>query len=274
LIAHDIVAAAELTAQDDVLEIGPGGGVLTEPLLERAAHVTAVELDEQLAEALRRRHIGNGRLTVVSGNVLDHGAGELLAAGGRRPPYVVVANLPYYITAPVMRHFLERGPRPTRLIVMVQREVAETVAGRHGLSLLAVSVQVFGEPRVLFRVPPEAFRPPPQVDSAVLRIDCFAEPRVPEGELAGFFRIVRAGFRQPRKQLRNGLAGGLWLPPGAAPELLESAGIDPSRRPGTLSIDEWLALYRHYERMRPAFAAAGQTPRAVPGARPADRRER
>jgi len=259
MIAHDIVAAAELATDEDVLEVGPGRGVLTDLLLERSAHVTAVELDDRLAEQLRGRHAGESRLTVLGGSVLDHGADELLSAGGRRPPYVVVANLPYYITAPVMRHFLERGPRPRRLVVMVQREVAETICGKHGLSLLAVSVQVFAAPRLLFRVPPQAFRPPPRVDSAVVRLDCFAEPVVPEGELSGFFKVVHAGYRQPRKQLHNSLAGGLWLPAGAAPELLRAAGIDPARRPGTLSIAEWLALYRRYAAMQPAFATrAGQ----------------
>lgn len=254
LIAHDIVDAAELTDADTVLEIGPGGGALTEQLLERVGRVIAIELDERLAERLRQRHAGEARLTVVGGSVLDYSANELLAAGGRAPPYVVVANLPYYITAPVLRHLLERGPRPRRLVLMVQREVAEAICGQHGLSLLGVSVQVFAAPRLLFRVPPEAFRPPPRVQSAVVRLDCFAEPLVPAPELAGFFGVVQAGFRQPRKQLRNSLPHGIWLPPGTAPTLLDAAGIDPARRPGTLSIAEWLTLYRCYAGMRPAFA--------------------
>jgi len=266
MIAHDIAAAADLSAEDTVLEIGPGGGALTEQLLEHAGHVVAVELDERLAEALRRRHAGETRLTVVGGSVLDHPADELLAAGGRTPPYVVVANLPYYITAPVLRHLLERGPRPRRLVLMVQREVAATICGRHGLSLLGVSVQVFAAPRLLFGVPPEAFRPPPRVHSAVVRLDCFAAPVVPEAELAGFFRVVQAGFRQPRKQLRNSLPGGIWLPPGAAPELLQGAGIDPARRPGTLGIAEWLALYRCYAGMRPAFERERVEPAACDAA--------
>lgn len=252
LIAHDIVDAAGLSDRDTVLEIGPGGGALTEQLIERAGHVVAVELDERLAARLRERHAGDRRLTVVGGSVLDHPADELLAAADRQPPYVVVANLPYYITAPVLRHLLERGPRPQRLVLMVQREVAEAICGRHGLSLLGVSVQVFAAPRLLFRVPPEAFRPPPRVQSAVVRLDSFAQPLVPAAELPGFFRVVQAGFRQPRKQLRNSLPGGIWLPPGAAPALLEAAGVDPSRRPGTLSIVEWLALYRRYAGMQPA----------------------
>lgn len=261
LIAHDIVEAAELTPQDDVLEVGPGGGAITHLLLQRAAHVTAVELDEGLAQALRRRHAGEPRLTVIAQSVLATPADLLLAEGGRRPPYVVVANLPYYITAPVMRYFLEEGPRPRRLIVMVQREVAESIAGKGGgLSLLGVSVQVFAAVELLFRVPPRAFEPPPRVESAVVRLTLYDQPLVPESELKGFFNVVRAGFRNPRKQLHNALSGGLWLPAGEAPKLLDAAKIDPMRRAGTLSIADWRRLQQMYEAARPGFAQATPSP--------------
>jgi 16S rRNA (adenine1518-N6/adenine1519-N6)-dimethyltransferase len=255
MIAADIVAAAELSPQTDVLEVGPGRGALTEELLQRAAHVTAVELDEWLAERLRRRFAGEGRLTVIASSVLDQPPDVFLAEAGRTPPYAVVANLPYYITAPVMRHFLERGPRPQRMVVMVQKEVADGMAGRgQGFSLLGVSVQVFGAVREVLRVRPEAFAPPPRVDSAVVRVDVYPEPLVPERELPGFFDVVRAGFRSPRKQLHNSLASGLWLPPGEAPGLLEQAAIDPTRRPATLSVAEWYQLFRAIEAARPDFA--------------------
>ena len=249
MVAADIVDAAELMPDDTVLEVGPGHGAITGLLLERAAHVVAVELDELLAVETRRRFGGDGRLTVVNDSVLAHGADVLLAEAGRTPPYVVVANLPYYITAPTLRHFLERGPRPQRLVLMVQREVAETIVPeKPGLSLLGVSVAVFAEARLLFAVPPTAFRPPPKVWSAVVRLDVRSQPLVPEEELEQFFKVVSAGFRAPRKQLHNALpSGGIWLPPeeGAFP-LLEAAGIDPMRRAGTLSVAEWLALHRAY----------------------------
>jgi len=253
LVAHDIVEAAQILPSEDVLEVGPGKGALTLGLLERAAHVTAVELDEHLATLLRRRHHGDSRLTVIASGILEHSPDVFLAEGGRATPYLVVANLPYYITAPVMRHLLERGPRPTRLVVMVQREVAESMAGRGGLSLLGVSVQVFGAVREVLRVRPQSFDPPPTVESAVVRIDVYAEPLVPEEQIAGFFSVVRAGFRNPRKQLHNSLASGLWLPPGEAPGLLEDAGIDPTRRPATLTIAEWQSIFRVYEAARPRF---------------------
>jgi 16S rRNA (adenine1518-N6/adenine1519-N6)-dimethyltransferase len=255
LVAHDIVAAAQLSSTDDVLEVGPGKGALTEQLLEQAAHVTAVELDEYLADLLRRRFAGNQQLTVVASSILEHPPDIFLGEGGRSAPYLVVANLPYYITAPVMRHFLERGQRPTRMIVMVQKEVAESMARTgHGLSLLGVSVQVFGAVREILRVRPNSFDPPPKVESAVVRVDIYPQPRVPEEELEGFFSVVRSGFHAPRKQLHNSLGGGLWLPPGEAPGLLEEAGIDPMRRPATLTVEEWYALYRAYESARPGFA--------------------
>jgi 16S rRNA (adenine1518-N6/adenine1519-N6)-dimethyltransferase len=249
MVASDIVGAAELSPSDTVLEVGPGHGAITELLLERAAHVVAIELDETLAVEVRRHFGGDGRLTVVNDSILAHGADTLLAEGGRTPPYVVVANLPYYITAPTLRHLLERGPRPVRLVLMVQREVAEAIVPeKPGLSLLGVSVAVFAQARLLFAVPPTAFRPAPKVWSAVVRLDVRPSPLVPEAELEAFFKVVSAGFRAPRKQLHNALpSGGIWLPPeeGAFP-LLKAAGIDPMRRAGTLSVEEWLALHRAY----------------------------
>jgi 16S rRNA (adenine1518-N6/adenine1519-N6)-dimethyltransferase len=252
MVAADIVAAADLSPGDTVLEVGPGHGAITGMLLERAGAVVAVELDEALALETRRRFAGTGALTVVNDSILTHTPDVLLAEGGLQPPYIVVANLPYYITAPTLRHFLERGPRPRRLVLMVQREVAQTVAPeKPGLTLLGVSVAVFAEPRLLFVVPPTAFQPPPKVLSAVVRLDVRPTPLVPEDELEGFFKIVSGGFRTPRKQLHNALpSGGIWLPPddGAFP-LLAAAGIEPSRRAGTLTVEEWLGLHRAYIRL-------------------------
>ncbi|MHB8576736.1 MAG: 16S rRNA (adenine(1518)-N(6)/adenine(1519)-N(6))-dimethyltransferase RsmA [Dehalococcoidia bacterium] len=269
LIARDIADAADLAPVDEVLEIGPGGGALTEYLIERAAHVTAVELDEEFAARLRRRFAGESRLTVIAASALAHRPDELLAEAGREGPYKVVANLPYYITAPIFRHYLEHGPPPSMMVVTVQREVAESVAGRSGgLSLLGVSVQVFGSVQLLFRVPPRAFTPPPRVESAVIRVDVYERPVVPEAELQGFFQVVRSGFRAPRKQLHNGLGSGLWIPPDMAGPLLESAGIDPGRRPATLSIEDWYRLYSAYEAARPGF---GDQPGRQPVAGAEDR---
>jgi 16S rRNA (adenine1518-N6/adenine1519-N6)-dimethyltransferase len=159
--------------------------------------------------------------------------------------YKVVANLPYYITSAVVRHLLGAQPRPELLVLMVQSEVAERIAAQPGeLSLLALGVQVYGAPEIVCRVPSRAFFPAPQVDSAVLRVRVAAAPRVPEAELAGFFRVAQAGFAQKRKQLHNSLMHTLHLPASTVLQALECAAITPDRRPQTLSIEEWAALAR------------------------------
>ncbi|MFN2165281.1 MAG: ribosomal RNA small subunit methyltransferase A, partial [Anaerolineae bacterium] len=162
--------------------------------------------------------------------------------------YKVVGNLPYYITSAVLRHFLEGRPQPVLVVVTVQREVAERIVAEPGdMSLLAVSVQFYGRPRIVGRIPAGSFYPPPQVDSAVVRIDVEAEPQVDLDEgvsEAAFFRAVRAGFSQRRKTLRNSLSGGLGLDPGLVEERLRGAGVDPRRRAETLSLPEWAVIAR------------------------------
>ena len=250
-----IVTAAELNPGDAVLEIGPGTGELTAALLDGGARVAAVELDERLSIRLRARFAGVQSLHVISANVLDHDPLELLAEARLAPPYVVVANIPYYITAPILRHFLENPVQPRQLVLMVQREVAESLAAKPGsMSLLAVSVQFFATAEVLFRLGPASFYPPPKVDSAVVRIQVADTPRVNVAFREEFFDVVRAGFRQPRKQLHNALSQGLWLPPGEAEPLLREAGIDPLRRAQTLSLDEWKSVYESYSRRKQAWA--------------------
>jgi 16S rRNA (adenine1518-N6/adenine1519-N6)-dimethyltransferase len=159
--------------------------------------------------------------------------------------YVVVANLPYYITSAAMRHLLEADPPPTLLVLTVQREVALRIVARPGdMSLLAVSVQFYGQPRIVARIPAGAFVPPPQVYSAVVRIDTFPTPPIDVADIQAFFRVVRAGFGQKRKQLKNALAAGLGLPAAEVSAALTRAGVDPRRRAQTLSLDEWAGLAR------------------------------
>ncbi|MBN1964782.1 MAG: 16S rRNA (adenine(1518)-N(6)/adenine(1519)-N(6))-dimethyltransferase RsmA, partial [Anaerolineae bacterium] len=157
----------------------------------------------------------------------------------------VVANLPYYITSAILRHLLECRPRPERLVVTVQREVAERLIAEPGdMSLLAVSVQFFGRPQIALRLNPAAFWPRPDVESAVVRIDVYGAPPVDVPDEALFFRVVRAGFGQKRKQLRNAISAGLHIAKADADALLGQGGIDPQRRAETLSLDEWAALVR------------------------------
>ena len=247
-----IAAAAELTDKDVVIEVGAGLGALTHLLAQAAGRVIGVELDRDLVAALSRLLAREPRVTIVQADILRLSPTDLLAQPGLLPhtPYVVVGNLPYYITSAILRHFLETEHRPKRLVVTVQREVAERITARPGgMGLLSVAVQFYGRPRIVLRLPPGAFYPPPEVSSAVVRIDC--HPISPDRadlpfsvrDPKCFFRIVRAGFAQRRKQLHNSLAAGLALPDDQVQAALREAGISPRRRAQTLSLEEWAALY-------------------------------
>jgi 16S rRNA (adenine1518-N6/adenine1519-N6)-dimethyltransferase len=238
-----IAEAAGLQPGDCVVEVGPGLGVLTEELAarldpEQGGRLVAVELDSSLLPILREKFADRPHVSFLHADVLDIPPGELCE--GR--PYKLVANLPYYITSAILRHFLEANLRPESLTVMVQREVAERmVAKPPEMSLLAVAVQFYGKPKVAFRVPPGAFKPPPKVDSAVVRIDVYgdeARPVQPRSDEA-FFKVAQAGFGQRRKQLANTLASGIGIPKERVTSTLREVGIDPSRRAETLTLEEW-----------------------------------
>jgi 16S rRNA (adenine1518-N6/adenine1519-N6)-dimethyltransferase len=226
-----------------VVEIGPGLGVLTQRLVNAAGRVIAVELDAKLADRLRDQ----GNVTVVHADALKVEPAGLLETAGIPidTPYVLVGNLPYNVGTAIVRHFLESSHPPVRLIVMLQREVAESMTAPAGqMGLLGVSVQVYARARKLFNVPPRAFYPPPRVTSSVVRLDVREQPLVPRDEVERFFRVVRAGFSAPRKQLRNTLAQGLKAPPADVATALEAAAIDPTLRPQQLAIEDWLRLSR------------------------------
>jgi 16S rRNA (adenine1518-N6/adenine1519-N6)-dimethyltransferase len=240
-----VAAAADLAPDDAVLEIGAGLGVLTEVLASRAGRVVAVELDQRLIAALRARFGPEAGVEIVYGDILRLDPASLMGADAGR--YKAIGNVPYYITSAIVRHLLESNAPPALLVLTVQREVAERMAARPGdMSLLAVSVQVYGQVSVVERLKPGVFWPRPDVESAVVRIEPHVEPPVvlaPE-ERADFFRVVRAGFSQKRKQLRNSLSAGLRLEADQVAERMQIAGIDPRRRAETLSLQEWGALYR------------------------------
>jgi len=239
-----IVEAAGLDPSDVVLEIGPGLGALTELLARLAGRVVSVELDGRLITYLRARFAARSHVTIVQGDILKLAPGELLASvcsGGRG--YKVVANLPYYITAAVLRHLVEAETPPSSMVLTVQSEVADRmVATPPHMSLLALGVQFFCVGEIADRIPAGAFYPVPKVDSAVVKLVRRTDYAVPGISPASFFRVARAGFCQPRKQLRNSLAAGLGVPTSQAQALLEMAGISAQRRAETLSLDEWGAL--------------------------------
>ncbi|MCU0502117.1 MAG: 16S rRNA (adenine(1518)-N(6)/adenine(1519)-N(6))-dimethyltransferase RsmA [Anaerolineae bacterium] len=264
-----IVAAADLTADDMVLEIGPGPGVLTELIAQQAGCVVAVELDDRLIPILRERFAGQPHVRIVHADILRADVGALISesanqrisesangesANGesahgesrnpqsaiRNPYYKVVANLPYYITSAAIRHLLEAVPPPELLVLTVQREVAERmVAVPPDMSLLALGVQFYTTAHLVEHIPAGAFYPKPKVDSAAVRLERRPEPVVSGVSAEAFFRAARAGFSQPRKQLRNSLAAGLAVPPAKAEAWLAGAGIAPQRRAETLTLQEW-----------------------------------
>ncbi len=249
-----IVAAAELTTADTVVEIGPGLGALTRLLAASAGRVIAIELDPAMVNLLNHElgHLPN--LTIVEADILQTNLNHLITSPTNTPipeppnpsvttQFKVVANLPYYITSAVMRHLLETTPRPERIVVTVQKEVAQRIiAGPGDMSILAVSVQFYGQPKLVHHIPAGAFYPPPKVDSAVVRIDTFAQPPLAIDDTAHFFRVVKAGFGQKRKQLKNSLAAGLSRPMAEIMAAMQQVNIDPTRRAETLNLAEWARL--------------------------------
>jgi len=234
-----IIQAAEISPDSTVLEVGPGLGHLTRYLARYAGKVLAVELDRNLIPVLQKVLDGASNVQIVQDDILELDLSELIAQAG----YLVVANIPYNITGPLIQHLLEARLKPARLVLTIQKEVAQAICARPGdLSIRALSVQVYGKPRILASIPAAAFFPAPEVDSAVLRIDLYPEPLIPVDLLRDYFRLVKAGFSQKRKTLRNSLAGGLGWKPERTAALLQSARIDPQRRAETVSLEEWKTL--------------------------------
>jgi 16S rRNA (adenine1518-N6/adenine1519-N6)-dimethyltransferase len=275
--AH-IVAAAGLTPADVVLEVGPGPGVLTELIAAQAGRVIAVELDDRLIPFLRDRFAAQPHVMIIHADILKLDVAALMSesvsqrvgesaservgesanqrVGGERTTnyairttqYKVIANLPYYITSAAIRHLLEAAPPPDLLVLTVQREVAERmVASPPEMSLLALGVQFYCTPRIVGRIPAGAFYPRPKVDSAVVRLDRRDDSPAGDVMAGAFFRAARAGFSQPRKQLRNSLAAGLGVAAGQAEQWLAAANIVQQRRAETLTLAEWGALVRAVE---------------------------
>ena len=239
LALEEIVSAAEIQPTDTVLEIGPGLGSLTRYLAISAKEVVAVELDPNLLPPLQAALLPYSNVRLIQGNILKLSPKDLIT----EKDYLVVANIPYYITSAVIRHLLEAEVKPRRMVLTVQKEVAERISAKPGdMSLLALSVQVYGKPGIAAHIPASAFFPIPKVDSAILCVDIYPAPLIKPELLNTFFKLIKAGFSQKRKTLRNSLSSGLHISPTNAAELLARTGIDPQRRAETLSIEEWEKL--------------------------------
>lgn len=237
-----IVEAAELTKDDKVVEVGPGMGVLTKELCKKAGEVVALEYDKAMIAIVKTACIKYDNLKVENVDVLKFDTSGL-------GQYKVVANLPYYITSPVLRLFLEASNKPEEMVVLVQREVAERICAKPSrMSVLAVSVQFYGNPQVVEIVPRTSFFPAPKVDSAILRIKAYKKPLF-DVQPQLFFRIVKAGFGEKRKQLINSLSGGLVLNRETTEALLKEAGISIISRAESLAMMDWYNLYKAYQKI-------------------------
>ncbi len=234
-----VVEAADLSGDETVLEIGAGVGALTMSLAQAAKRVIAVEIDARLMPALNEVVGDLPGVLVIQGNILEQDLEALVGDG----PYCVVANIPYNITSMLIRRLLEAPQSPERLVLTVQREVAERIVATPGqMSLMALSVQLYGAARIMARIPAGSFFPQPKVDSAVLRVDLHAEALISFESIPIFFRLARFGFQQKRKQLRNALSSGLGIAAQQVATLLEKAEIPPRARAQELSLDDWARL--------------------------------
>lgn len=234
-----IVKAATVSSEDIVLEIGPGLGSLTRYLADEASEVITIELDPRLIPALEKVLESYSNVRVINDDILNLDPSDLMGESD----YLVVANIPYYITSQLIRHLLETKKKPRIIVLTIQHEVAQRICAAAGnTSLLTLSVQVYGKPEITSIIPAKSFYPRPKVDSAVVRIEIYPEPLIPPDKLDVFFRLAKAGFSQKRKTLRNSISAGLAIDTKTAADLLRRAEIDPQRRAETLSIQEWSAL--------------------------------
>lgn len=241
-----IIETAGLSMEDAVIEIGPGKGVLTEELAKHCKKIIAVELDHELIAPLKNKFKNSANVEIIEGDILKINLPEVLrsySASWRTTSYKLVANIPYYITAPIIRLFLETQYPPSEMILMVQKEVAERICGKAGeMSILAVAVQYYATPEILFEVSKNSFDPMPEVDSAVIRIKYnVSSIKYPE-ETKKFFRIVRAGFSAKRKTLANNLTNSLHLEKNIVEEKIIQLGLNKKIRAQELSVDDWKNL--------------------------------
>lgn len=240
-VLEHIIQTADLKADDFVLEIGPGTGALTEKLVENSEKLICIEKDDALAKRLKKNHKTNEKIEIMNADVLEINLPEIIEKNNFRK-YKLIANIPYYITSPIIRLFLEIKYPPREMILMVQREVAERICAEPGQeSLLSISVKYYAEPKIIFEVDRKSFWPVPEVDSAVIKITPQKNSSDQE-ESKKFFRVVRAGFAAKRKTLLNNLSAGFHLGKDETEEKIKKSGLNPAQRAQELSLEDWKRL--------------------------------
>lgn len=249
-ILSDIVAAAELPPDAVVIEVGPGPGALTAALAPVSGRLIAIELDNRLAPLLAELYEDWPPVHVIHADALKLSPAQALEKTGGVAPYYALGNIPYYITSPLLRHFLEAELPPERMVFTIQLDVARRIVAQPPqMSLLAVSVQIYARPQIVRKLPPGAFTPPPKVHSAVLRLDILPQPLISPEQREAFFRVVRAGFGQKRKTLRNSLAAGLHISTTVTEAAISAADLSPRQRAQELDIPQWLRLMNEIQKI-------------------------
>lgn len=239
-VVCDMVEAADLGESDTVLEVGPGLGVLTKEIAKYNCRVLAIEKDKNLIPILEEKFKDNKNIKIINEDIL-----KLQIANYQLQNYKIIANLPFYLTSRFLRVFLETSNKPSTMVLLMQKEVAERiVATNKNRSILSVSSELYSKPQIIRQVSNRSFYPKPDVDCAVIKFDVFKELKYDIKDIKLFFRIVKAGFSARRKQIHNNLSNGLKIEPDKTKEILEKINIDPTRRAQTLSLDEWYKLYK------------------------------
>jgi 16S rRNA (adenine1518-N6/adenine1519-N6)-dimethyltransferase len=236
-VVEDMIEAADLKGSETVLEVGPGLGILTEEIARKKCKVLAMEKDKNLIPYLTDKFKNNKNIEIKSGDILR----EKISFKN----YKIIANLPFYLTSHFLRVFLEYANKPSVMVLLMQKEVAERiVAHDKNKSILSVSCELYSEPKIIRQVPSKAFYPRPEVDCAIVKFEVFRKPKYEIKDLKLFFKIVKAGFSARRKQIHNNISSGLLISSKDTKKILEKAKINPTRRAQTLSLEEWHKLYK------------------------------